>query len=352
MINGRIARARKAAGLSLRQVAEAIGLSHAAIKKYEDGVVVPSSDVLMKLARALNVRTEYFFRRQDVRLNEVEYRKRKLPKKALASIEHKVLDMVERRLDLESQFPDPPGKTFDRPEELPAVGNIADVEDIAATVRRLWDLGSDPIRDLVDLLESRGIRVYMLNDCFGAKFDGLAASVDGHPVIVVGDDWPGDRQRFTLAHELGHLILHGILPKEIDEEKAANRFAGAFLLPGEALESEIGKQRSAVEWRELGLLKGEYGLSMRAISYRLHDKGIISPDRFQAMQREFSFRGWTKSEPVSFRKEETHAFEQLIFHALAEDYIGESKAAELMQQSIVEFKKLRAMEGDNVATHQ
>lgn len=352
MINDRIARARKASGLSLREAGLAVGLSHAAIKKYEDGDVIPSSDILLRLAKAFHVRTEYFFRPQHVQLQGVEYRKRKLPAKALHAIEHKVLDLVERRLDLESQFPSPPTRTFQPFAGIPHVSDVSAIESIAADVRKAWDLGSDPIPDLVDLLENRGIRVYMLEDNHDAKFDGLAASVDGHPVIVVGKQWPGDRQRFTLAHELGHLVLHGHLADLIDEEKAANRFAGAFLLPKEALQAEVGARRTAVEWREVALLKTEYGLSMRAISHRLRDLQVIADDVFVSMQRTFMTRGWNKAEPVAYPQEKAHAFEQLVFHALAEEYVSESKAAELMQKSIPEFKRLRAMDGTNATAHQ
>ena len=64
----------------------------------------------------------------------------------------------------------------------------------------------------------------------GAQFDGLQATVADKPVIVVSKGWPGDRQRFTLAHELGHLLLHGRLTDGLDEERACHRFASAFLL--------------------------------------------------------------------------------------------------------------------------
>ncbi|MDO9475738.1 MAG: helix-turn-helix transcriptional regulator, partial [Pseudohongiella sp.] len=84
MFQNRLHNARKAAGLSLRDLGELVGVSHAAIKKYEDGTAMPSSDILIRLSRQLNVRTEYFFRPDTVVLEGVEYRKRStLPKKQL-----------------------------------------------------------------------------------------------------------------------------------------------------------------------------------------------------------------------------------------------------------------------------
>lgn len=106
MIGQRLYRARKAAGFSLRRLGDQVGLTHAAIKKYEDEQATPPSSTLLNLARALNVRTEYFFRPESVALDCIEYRKRNtLPKKRLEAIEHEVIDQIERRIELENLFP-------------------------------------------------------------------------------------------------------------------------------------------------------------------------------------------------------------------------------------------------------
>src|SRR5690625_5969947 len=76
MIGERIKRARGASGLSLRNLAEQVGVSHAMIKKYEDNQTMPSSDTLLRIAKTLNVRVEYFFRPASVTLDGIEYRKR------------------------------------------------------------------------------------------------------------------------------------------------------------------------------------------------------------------------------------------------------------------------------------
>ena len=102
MFNTRLHRARKAAGLTLRGLGELVGLSHAAIKKYEDGAMMPSSDILIKLSRALKVRTEYFFRPEKHILDGIEYRKHSsLSKKRLNAITYEVMDHIERRIELE-----------------------------------------------------------------------------------------------------------------------------------------------------------------------------------------------------------------------------------------------------------
>ena len=142
MIGQGLYRARKAAGLSLRDLAGMVDLSHAAIKKYEDEQSTPSSPILINLARALNVRIEYFFRSETIALDGIEYRKHSmLPKKRLAAIEHEVIDPIERRIELERLFPTPPVKPFASVKGLPAViSDFSQIEDAAEAVRKAWVL--------------------------------------------------------------------------------------------------------------------------------------------------------------------------------------------------------------------
>src|SRR5690625_6858205 len=81
------------------------------------------------------------------------------------------------------------------------------IEDVADDLRVHWDLGLAAIHNLIDVLEQQGIGVIITSVDADNQFDGLVGTIEGHPFIVVSDQWPGDRQRFTLAHELGHLIM-------------------------------------------------------------------------------------------------------------------------------------------------
>jgi Zn-dependent peptidase ImmA (M78 family) len=353
MFGERLIRARKTAGLSLRALAESVGVSQTAINKYEKGILIPDSTMLMKLAKALEVKAGYFLRSNTLELEKLEYRKKStLSKKKLQQIEGKILDKIERRLELEALFPKSPVPEFTLPDDLPlTIQSMDDIEKIANTVRHAWDLGLNPIPELVDVLESIGIRVFEINESADSKFEGLAATVNGYRIIVISKAWAGDRQRFTMAHELGHLILEGKLPDDMDEERASDRFAGAFLLPNSALQSELGEHRTRLELRELLLLKQEFGISMAGILYRARNLGIIRESYHKSLIIEFSKRGWRKNEPERYPAEAPHHFQQLIFHALAEDYISESKAAELMNMSQAEFYKMRMLEDKDAAIH-
>lgn len=348
MIGNRIERARSAAGLSQRALAEMVSLSAMAISKYERDEVTPGSDVLLRLAKALGVRVEYFFRSEEVHLEHVEYRKRgdlKAPekKKILAEVE----DQLERWLALEEFLPGDWSQKFDLPPELPqCIESLNDIEVVALTLRDAWKLGHNPIPDLIDTLEEHGIRVITVPGDEEEIFDGLSATCcDGMPVVVVGSRWPGDRQRFTLAHELGHLVVHGRLAGNMDEEKAANRFAGAFLAPRDAIYKTLGRKRKLLELQELVLLKAEYGMSVQGLLYRAGDLEILSQGASRGMWtflRNNNLYDKELGEP--YPPEQTRLFKQRVYRAMAEELIGESKAAELLGIPLIELRQCRHME--------
>lgn len=346
MIGERINQARKAAGLSLRVLAEKAGISAMAISKYETGKSTPSSGVLLSLAKALNVRAEYFFRPVKVELKAVEYRKHsKLPVKKLRQIEGDVIEQIERFIELEQLLPNGPVESFKLPDDLPAsISAFDEIEGVADKLRAAWGLGVDPIPVLTDMLEERGIKVF-LSPAVPGNFDGMTAQVNGIHVIVVSDKAPGDRQRFTMAHELGHLVLDGRLAEGLDEESAAHRFAGAFLAPASEVRKELGAQRTWLEPKELHALKHAYGLSMQAWMHRAKDLGILAESRYVDMRKFFSAHRWTKTEPgEEIPAERPQLFEQLVYRALAQDIISESKAAELLRLTLSAFNKQRGMQ--------
>jgi Zn-dependent peptidase ImmA (M78 family)/DNA-binding XRE family transcriptional regulator len=353
MIGERIKQARKAAGLSLRALADRAGITAMAISKYEGGKSTPSSRVLLDLSKALGVRTEYFFRPVKIELQEMKHRKHsRLPKKALDQIEGDVKEQLERFMELEQLLPNGPVQAFKLPENLPApITTLDEVEAVARELRTSWSLGIDPIPVLTDMLEERGIKVFQ-SQAINDRFDGMAATVDGIPVVVVGRGWPGDRQRFTLAHELGHLVLQGRLAPDVEEEAAANRFAGAFLAPADEVRKELGEKRVWLEPRELEVLKKTYGLSMQGWMHRAKDLGILPDTHYVEMRKFFSSRGWNKTEPgEQYPPERPQLFDQLVYRALGQDLISESKAAELLRMPLTEFQKKRNMPSGRAAAH-
>jgi len=334
-LGDRIKLARSKAGLSLRAVAEKVGLSHTAISKYERGIDTPNSAVLLRLADALGVRLDFFFRQVRVELEPeaIHYRCRnRFGEKARQRVHGEVIECLERYLEVESLFDEP--APFLKPVADFAVKGLDEIENLALALREEWDLGTDPIDNLMAVLEDKGVRVCLVQGDDG--FDGLSAWFQGNcPIMAVQRGVPGDRQRFDLAHELAHLLLD--VSPGIDEEKAAHRFAGAFLAPEPAVRAELGERRRALDPYELYLLKHKYGLSMQAWMHRARDLGIIREDTYQTLCRRFSRMGWRKREPwEQVPAEEPGRVKQLVYRALAEDEISRSRAEELLGEPLVE----------------
>lgn len=347
MIGERLKRAREAAGFALRDLAEQVGVSHTMISKYEKNKVMPSSSQILKIAKALDVRMEYFFRPSKIKLEGVEFRKRSsLSVRNEKKLTVDIIEQAERWSELVEQYPNHPIMQFSIPKEIPRqIDALEDIDDIADLVREVWGIGFNPIPSMVDLLESHGILVINTDIPSENKFDGLSCSVSEYPIIAISSEYTGDRQRNTLAHELGHLLLDGRLPKHIDEEKACNYFAGAFLLPKSSIIQSLGQRRQTLELGELYLLKHEFGISMGSILYRAAQLGIISQGIAKQFFISFRQKGWHRKEPMEqYPKEKTYLFKQLVLRALAERYIGESKAAELLVMPIAKFHKERKLE--------
>lgn len=355
MIGDRIKRAREAAGLNMRTLAERANISAMAISKYERNESVPSSGVMLSLANALGLRTEYFFRQVEAELTDVDYREHdKIPAKEEKKVMADVAEQVERWLELEEFLPTPMSTSFQIPKGLPQIlSDYDEIEDLAVKLRHKWNLGLNPIPDLTDTLECKGLKVFITQYDGHKHFNGLAAKVNGSPLVVVGKHWPGDRQRFTLAHELGHIIMKGRLADSMDEEQACNRFAGAFLVPKDAVIKALGEKRTWLEPQELHLLKQEWGLSMGGWIHRADDLGILPKTHTDELWKLFRQQGWKITEPdPQYPQEQTRLFEQLVYHALAEDLVGESKAAELLGMSLMNLHACRKMECPNATADQ
>lgn len=339
----RIQRARKGSGLSLRELGEKLGISHTAVSKYEQGLVTPSSSMLIKLSRALGVRIEYFLRPATYELSNIKYRnKRGLSKSELSAIEFDIMDQIERYFELESLIPSLENNLEEKKLDSSIIATTyGDIEEIADEIRSNWKLGVSAISNFVDVVQELGIRVVFTKVIRPAKFDGLSAMVGETPLIAVAKNVAGDRHRFTIAHELGHIVIGERISPNLDIERACNRFAGALLLPKASVIERLGLSRTSIDVAELSLLKAEFGLSMAGILHRALDLGIISQGWHKGMMIKFQKNGWGKVEPgEQYPAETDYSFQQLIFRALSEEYIGPSKAAELFGLSIDEFNKM------------
>lgn len=350
MFGERLKLARKRAGYSLRVLADALSgqVTAQAIGKYERGEMMPSSGVLMHMAKVLGVSLEYLLSERVEELESVEFRKLSGTGAGdRARVEAEVIDRLQRYLAIEEILELDSGAW-----KAPQFGNRflgveEDGEVLAQDLRREWALGIDPIPNMTSLLEDRGIKVLVIP--LPGRVSGLTCLVrrPKHktkvPVIVVNADVTLERRRLTLAHELAHRLIEDSSP--VNHEKASNVFAGAFLVPKDHLVREIGKHRKALGYHELIQLKRMYRVSAAALLVRLKQVGIIDESTLSYAFQTFA-RSWRAHEPEPLegtgnegRHELPRRFERLCYWALAEKLITPGKTAELLQQPLAEIER-------------
>jgi Zn-dependent peptidase ImmA (M78 family)/transcriptional regulator with XRE-family HTH domain len=275
----------------------------------------------------------------DSALGQIRFRGReKLAAKTAVALELRVEDYVKRCLEVESVL----GleQAFANPLAGRAVGTSPDVETAALDVRRAWDLGSAPVINLLGLLEEKGIRVFELRGIEG--FEGLSGNYgtgpfgESVPFITVNRDFPADRVRFTAAHELGHLLCG--FPERESAESLCHAFAGALLLPRNAIERALMPARRKISLWELKELKESYGISLQAIMYRARSLGLVAARQVRNFRETMKANGWLITEPVEYRgNEQVSRLRRLLSYAVAESIIAPERAAALAGVSAAEF---------------
>ena len=337
MLGQRIKQFRLAKNYSLDELVAATGgiVSKVALSKYERDIIKPSNKVLTAIAKALNVKTINLALQPTVKVDFVAYRKGScLSKKEQSNVESLVSSKLEDRVKIQdllfsSSKPNLPVQHY-------KVQSIGDVESISTELRAKWKLGLDPIGNITELLENNFVHVMFIDN--EKSFDGISALAYANDTqlkaaaVVSKKNIPGERQRLNLAHELGHIVLD--IAKNLDEEKVAFRFGGAFLAPKETVLKVVGSRREHFQPRELFILKKIFGISIQALLYRLKDLEIISQTSFSNWYRIINKNNWKKNEPMPMKEETSHWFEKNVLHAFSEGLISSDEAARLLGEDI------------------
>lgn len=348
MIGNRLKRARDAKGLSLRELEAAIhGLVSAqAIGKYERNEMMPGSTVLLAIAKVLDVSPDFLLSEREIELVGVDFRKApQAGAKEERAVEAAVLDRVERYLELEELIPNA-DFIWDAPKDSEFdIHRIEDAEKAADKLRSIWQLGIDPIPAMAELLEEKGVKVIALNlpeNVSGSKAFVKRPQSKEVPVIVVNGGHNGERQRFTLAHELAHLVLRFETLSDVDQEKAADRFAGAFLMAKEMMQRLLGVHRKLISLGELAELKKIFKVSIASLVVRCSQLEILPKATYGRLWGQIRSLGWNSlgsNEPHRFPPEVPQRMERMCMRAVSEGSISEAKAAELLGISVRDLDK-------------
>ncbi len=298
--------AREARGLSQSALAERIGVTQGKVSKYESGMLSVTDEDAAAIAAALLFPTRFFAQTDQVYgfgSTCFYHRKRqRMPIKQLRQLQaqlnifrFQVLRLIRGiEIEVENDF-----VRLDVPEH-------GTPGEVARIVRSIWKLPMGPVRNVVAAVENAGAIVYELS--FGSRhLDAISQTAPGcPPVVFVNSDIPADRLRFTLMHEVGHMILHHI-PTD-DMELQADRFAAEFLMPKREIRSSLRK----LSLHKLAALKQEWLVSMNALLKRSQDLGQISPRYARTLWTRMSQQGWRTKEPIEIPREKPTVFRQIL----------------------------------------
>ncbi len=336
---------REARTLTQAELAARLAIGQGTLSKYETGIHEPPDDFVLHLARTLGFPQGFFYQaEQPYGFPPFHYRKRKkLSAKALGRI---VAEMNIRRMHIKKLAMGFELRTnrfipeIDRDEyQGRQRTRINLIEDIARSIRESWMLPRGPIANMVNLIEANG-GVVIPCDFQTDLIDAMSQRVDGMPVLFfVNIKAPADRVRYTLAHELGHMVLHTTTLRDDDEmEDEADHFAGAFLLPAD----DVIYQLRRFDLRHLANMKGYWKVSMQAIAYRAAMLNLVTPYQSKMFWIEMGKLGYRKREPNEPPQESPRLLRQMVeFHKKKLGY----SCKDLAELLCVEPPELEAMYG-------
>jgi Zn-dependent peptidase ImmA (M78 family)/DNA-binding XRE family transcriptional regulator len=293
MVNGeRIRQARELRRMTQTKLAESSGVAQAAIAKIENGELNPSESLLKAIALQTGFPVAFFNREiaRDFPLGSLLFRAH-----AAATVRDRTEAYRYGQITFEiahhlAQRVECPALRLPQLREHPSTA--------AGITRAQFGLSPDtPIPHLVKIVESSGVRVLALpidledRDAFSLWVGNEIRT----PVIFLARNRPGDRQRFSLAHELGHLVLHHAIRGQVSSvESEANQFAAELLMPEMAMRREI---MPPVTLTSLARLKPRWRVSIQALIRRAHDLEIITKRQYAYLFERVGANGWRLNEP-------------------------------------------------------
>lgn len=276
-----------------KEVAVHIGVSQGKLSKAEQGLQDLPDDAIQKLADFYKLPITFFQREKDASPVAHLYFRRKI------TVSTKILDAFIAKVKIVKMIIDDIMSSVELPDY--SIGSYTPddcttIQDIADKIRYKLGIYRGPVPNLTTLLENNGVIIVKFN--FGTeKLDGLSTVTNkGYKIIFLNSCMSNDRLRYSLAHELGHLVMHIDTPPKCIEatEDEANAFASQFLMP----EQEIKPMLYNLKLQELAELKRHWRVSMRALIRRAYDLGTLNQQAYRNFQIFFSKKGYNKQEPV------------------------------------------------------
>jgi Zn-dependent peptidase ImmA (M78 family)/DNA-binding XRE family transcriptional regulator len=303
--------ARDAREFTQAELATASGVTQALISKLEHGLVTePSESVVLSLSSALRFPPAFFHQQERaVGFPHFHYRRR-------ARMGAKDLGRVEAIINIRRQHIAKLLRSYEAPIEKPIPQFDLDVigttpEKIAERMRAYWMVPRGPIDNLTELIE-RGGGIVMSVYVGTALLDGVSFRSEGlPPLFLMNRDMPADRARFSLAHELGHMILHSIPEDDAVMEDQAHRFAAEFLMPV----TEIRPYLKEAKLSNFARVKKFWKVSIKALIKRAHDLRMITDHQYKMLNIQYN-KTYKSGEPAEFGHETPRRLSHIVQYHL------------------------------------
>jgi Zn-dependent peptidase ImmA (M78 family)/DNA-binding XRE family transcriptional regulator len=305
--------AREVREFTQADLAKNAEVTQALVSKIENGLINnPSDDVIQHLAEAVRFPSGFFYQKFRVLgLPHFHYRKR-------AKLGSKVLTHIGAIINIRFQHISKLLRSYERPVEKPIPQYDLDEtglspEKVADRLRGYWMISRGPISNLVELIEAAGGIVVLCR--FGTNhLDGISFRSEGlPPLFFMNRDVPGDRFRFSLAHELGHMIMHSIPADDDKMEDEAHRFAASFLMPS----AEIKPYLTVPKLSAFNRVKAYWKVSIKSLIKRAHDLSLITDNQYRWLNVQYT-KAFRTGEPVHIELEKPSALRGMVQYHLYE----------------------------------
>lgn len=331
--------ARQRLGFTQKAACERLGVAQPVLSRFENSAAEPDDGFLQKAAATYSVPRAFFDLRDPVYGPPVSVHPML---RAKADISARDLDMVVSEMNLRvmhvRRFLE--AVDYAPTHELPSLDleHYGSADRVASVLRSHWGVPFGPIKNLTALVERSGV-IVGTSDFSGASISGMTFRVPGQPpLVLLNRNHPADRMRFTLAHELGHLVMHRFPTPEMEDE--ANAFASALLLPERELREAFAGRRITLEL--LAALKPEWRVAMQALLMRANALGYLSENQNRYLWQQISARGWRTKEPseLDFPHEKPTVLSAIIKAHLSDLGFTMSDLTQLVPLHESEFVKM------------
>jgi Zn-dependent peptidase ImmA (M78 family)/DNA-binding XRE family transcriptional regulator len=285
--------ARESRGLSQLEMAEKLGLSSSQVSRIEQDFTEVGQHHIKEISEALNYPEEFFYHEGETLPPALALRKRNI-------VAQKILLPIEAQVNIHRLNVEKLLKAINYSDiNLPIldVEKLGSPAEAARKLRRLWKIEKGAITNLTQVLEDNGI--FVVNFDFNTdRVDGMSILANGKfPIVFSNKRSLGDRQRFTLAYELGHLVMHlqtnPSFTRDISHE--ANEFAAEFLMPEKDIKGDF---KDGINLNVLADLKRTWKVSMQALLYRANDIGVITDNQKRYLINLFNSMNIRRREPA------------------------------------------------------